>query len=243
MVTKINGIVLVIALLLIVSLMSANAVLAVPEGLDNITIIDSQTNTPTLGAPVTAQGGNITWLNISLKSQTGAWQGFVGNITNSGLVLDDTSGDRFYSWNLTNTSGEIYASRNSSIYWYNIQPQNICAVDELLTGSGSDKTSRTYTASANTVNFSVGAILINSSSACSALPNVNNTVQSTLGTNFFENIILTTSSTALNSTIYTGILQQAGTAGFDTGYYNFQLLVPVNSTSGLNTYYIYAEIS
>ena len=231
-----------IALLLIVTLVSANAVLAVPEGLDNTTIVDSQTRGIRQGAPITAQGGNITWLNVSLRSQTSAWQGFVGNITNSGLVLDDSSGDRFYSWNLTNVSGEIYASRNSSIYWTNIWPQNVCAVDEDLTGHKSDRTSKTFDASANTVNFTVGNIAINSSSACSALPNVNNTKQKQLGTNFFENIILTTSNTALNSTIYTGILQQEGTAGFDSGYYNFQLMVPVNVTSGFNTYYLYAEI-
>ncbi len=233
---------LALALLLIAMLLQASSALALPEGLDNITIVDSQTRTPRQGAPLTAQGGNITWLNISVSSKTIAWQGFVGNLTNSGLVLEDASGDRFYTWNLTNVSGEIYASRNSSIYWYNIWPQNVCAVDEELTGKGGDRVSKTFEASANTVNFSVGTVLINSSTACAALPNVNNTKQKQLGTNFFENIILTTSTGAINSTIYAGILEQDGTAGFDHGYYNFQLLVPVNKTSGFTTYYLYAEI-
>ncbi len=229
-----------IALLLFITIASSGAVLALPEGLDNITAIDSQTRTAKTGAPITAQGGNITWLNVSIRSQTTAWQGFVGNLSNSGLVLDDASGDRFYSWNLSNVSGEIYASRNASIYWYNIYPQNDCAVDEALTGRGSDRVSRTFTASANTVNFSVGTIDINSSTACSVLPFVNGSRQTT--TNFFENIILNTATGALNSTIYAGILQADGTAGFDHGYYNFQLLVPVNRTTGFTIYYLYAEI-
>ncbi|MEM2916440.1 MAG: hypothetical protein QXT19_03740, partial [Candidatus Woesearchaeota archaeon] len=194
---KITRSILGIALLLFIAMVSSATVLALPEGLDNITIWASETRTPKTGTPITAQGGNITWLNVSVRSQTIAWQGFVGNLSNSGLVLDDASGDRFYAWNLTNISGEIYASRNASIYWYNIWPNNICAVDEELTGKGSDRVSKTFTASANTRNFSVGTIEINSSTACSALPFVNGSRQKT--TNFFENIILTTSTGALNS--------------------------------------------
>ncbi len=213
---------------------------AIPEGLENITIWKSERRAPKNGTPIVAQGGNISWLNVSITRQTLAWQGFVGNLSNSGLVLDDASGDRFYSWNLSNVSGEIYASRNASIYWYNIYPQNDCAVDEALTGRGSDRVSRTFTASANTVNFSVGTIDINSSTACSVLPFVNGSRQTT--TNFFENIILNTATGANNATIYTGILELDGTSGFDTGEYNFQLLVPVNRTTGFTTYYMYAEI-
>ncbi len=231
----------VLASLFFVSVFALEA-LAIPEGLDNITWIDSQQRPHKDGAPITAQGGNVTWLNVSVSKKTEVWQGFVGNLTNSGLVLEDASGDRFYSWNLTNTSGEIYASRNSSIYWYNIWPNNICAVDEALTGKGGDSVSKTFEASANTVNFSVGTILINSSTACAFWPNVNNTKQKQLGTNLFENLILTTATDGTNETIYTGILEQDGTAGFDHGYYNFQLIVPVNHTTGFTTYYLYAEV-
>ena len=230
---------LILVSLFLFSVMAIQA-LAIPEGLDNITIIDSQEKAPkTGGAPITADAGNVTWLNVSIKKQTAAWQGFVGNLTNSGLVLDDTSGDRFYSWNLTNMSGEIYASRNASIYWYTISPENVCAVDEALTGKGGDRVSKTFDASANTVNFSVGVIAINSSSACSALPYISGAKQTT--TNTFENLILSTATGATNNTIYTGILE-AGTAGFDGQEYNFQLLVPVNKTTGLTTYYLYAEV-
>jgi hypothetical protein len=228
---------LILTSLFLFSVMAIQA-LAIPEGLDNITIIDSQEMISKGGAPIVADAGNVTWLNVSIKKKTSAWQGFVGNLTNSGLVLDDASGDRFYSWNLTNMSGEIYASRNASIYWYNIYPENVCAVDEALTGKGGDRTSKTYDPSANTVNFSVGTILINSSSACSTLPFINGAKPTT---NTFENLILSTATGATNNTIYTGILE-AGTAGFDGQEYNFQLLVPVNVTTGLTTYYLYAEV-
>ncbi|MEM2915975.1 MAG: hypothetical protein QXT19_01265, partial [Candidatus Woesearchaeota archaeon] len=86
----------------------------------------------------------------------------------------------------------------------------------------------------------VGKIEINSSTACSALPFVNGSRQKT--TNFFENLILRTATGATNETIYTGLLEVDGTSGFDGGEYNFQLLVPVNKTTGFTTYYLYAEI-
>jgi hypothetical protein len=175
-----------------------------------------------------------------VNTQTQVWQGFAGNITGN-LVLDDSSGDRFYSWNLSNVSGEIYASRNSTVDWNIINVQNDCTVDESLTGTKSDRVNRTYTASSNTVNFSVGTIAINSSTACATMPFVNGTRQT--ATNLFENTILTRGNVSNgNQSIYVGILQANGVAGFDQQEYNFQLLVPVNRTTGFTTYYMYAEL-
>lgn len=237
---------LVLLLLFALAVFSSAQVFALPEGVDNITIVSSERKAAPGGAPVSAQGGNITRLNITVRSQTIAWQGFAGNISGR-IVLDDASADRFYSWNLTNISGEIYASRNTSLNFNNVFPQNNCTIDEVLTGTRSDRVSRTYFASTNTVNFSVGTTVINSSTACSVRPFVNSTIQST--TNLFENVILspetnnaTNFSIGGNQSIYVGILQDAGTAGFDGQYYNFQVLVPVNRTSGFTTYYFYAEV-
>jgi len=227
-------------LLLLLLLASAGAVFAVPDGVANISVVSSERKTALNGTSITAQGGNITRLNITMNAPTRTWQGFAGNITGS-LALDDASGDRFYSWNLSNVSGEIYASRNGTIDWTLISVQNACTVDEVLTGTGSDRVNRTYTASANTVNFSVGAIEINSSTSCSARPFINSTRQST--TNLFENIIISRGNVPNgNQSIFVGILQGTGVAGFDAQEYNFQLLVPVNRTSGFTTYYMYAEL-
>lgn len=242
MITGINKRLVGIALLLAFALTSTYSAVAAPEGIMNYTQLASQTKQPLAGAPITAQGGNITTLSISMNSQTKTWQGFVGNLS-ANLTLEDTTGDKMYFWNVTNISGEIYASRNGTIDWNYISVQNDCAVDEDLTGKGSDRVSKTFDPSSNTVNFSVGTIAINSSTSCSALPNVNNTKQKQLGTNLFENVILTRGTTPNgNQSIYVGILQDSGVNGFDGQMYNFQLLLPVNRTSGFTTYYLYAEI-
>ncbi|MEM4266337.1 MAG: hypothetical protein QXX65_04655 [Candidatus Woesearchaeota archaeon] len=221
------------------ALVNATAVLATPEGVQNITIIDSQRRTPAGPSQIVAQGGNITTLSIAIQHQTRGWQGFVGNLT-ANLTLEDASGERMFAWNITNISGEIYASRNGTIDWNLISVQNDCSVDEELTGKGSDRVSKTFKPSANTVNFSVGTIQFNSSTTCAAWPFVNNSRQTT--TNLFENILLSRGTTPNgNQSIYVGILQD-GVSGYDGNTYNFQLLVPVNRTSGFTTYYIYAEI-
>ena len=223
---------------------AASIAFAAPEGVFNISIVSSERKPAPGGAPVTAQGGNITRLNITVRSQTIAWQGFAGNISGN-IILDDASSDRFYSWNLTNISGEIYFSRNTSLNFNNVFPQNNCTIDEALTGTRTDRVSRTYFNNTNSVNFSVGNIAINTSTACATRPFVNSTAQATL----FENIILSAEtnnpanfSIGGNQSIYVGILQDLGTAGFDSQYYNFQVLVPVNRTSGFTTYYVYAEV-
>jgi hypothetical protein len=98
------------------------------------------------------------------------------------------------------------------------------------------------------VNFSVGVIAINSSTACAVNPFVNSTAP---GSNLFENVILTAESgnttnqsdqQQANQSIYAGILQLSNVHGFDGQVYNFQLLVPVNRTATFNTYFIYAEL-
>lgn len=228
-----------LVVLLFIGLAGINVAFAMPGGVDNITILDSQRREPGPGTQISAQGGNITTLSISTRSQTKNWQGFVGNITGS-IILEDASNSSLYAWNLTNISGEIYASRNGTIDWSYISVQNDCEVDEELTGKGSDRVSKTFSPSANTVNFSVGTIQINSSTSCAVLPFVNNSKQKT--TNLFENILLTRGTTPNgNQSIYVGILEN-GVHGYDGQVYNFQILVPVNKTSGFTTYYIYAEI-
>jgi hypothetical protein len=237
--------------LLLIAAGFVTGVLAVPEGVSTATLLSSERRGAQGVGNVTAQGGNITRLALTSNIQTAAWQGFAGNISGS-IVLDDASGDRFYSWSLSNISGEIYASRNSSINFNSIYPHNNCTIDESLTGSSSsDRVNRTFTQSGNTVNFSVGLIQINSSSACAVFPFVNSTAPSS---NMFENLILSAEHNNAtpqqgnfvvggNQSIYTGILQLNNVHGFDGQMYNFQLLVPVNRTSGFNQYFFYAELN
>jgi len=218
---------------------SAQVLALYPDGIDNYTIIASEKRGPKAGLPITAEAGNVTWLAITHLQKTRRWQGFVGNITGE-IVLDDASNDTFYAWNLSNISGHIYASRNCSINWNLISTQNDCTVDEVLTGPGSDSVRRTYQPSSNTNTYQIMGLTVSPNTVCTAYPYVNDSKQTT--TTLFENIILTTGSTPNgNNSIYVGWLENQ-VSGFEEGEYNFQLLVPVNRTSGFSTYCLYAEL-
>jgi hypothetical protein len=234
-------------MLLFASLFLAGAAAQVlatyPEGIENYTIISAQSRTPkAAGVPIVAEAGNVTWLAITSLQKTKSWQGFVGNMT-GGLVLDDVTNDTMYSWNLSNLSGQLYASQNCSIDWTAISIQNVCSVDNALTGPGSDSVSRTYTMDGNAISYQVYDLVVNTSSVCTAYPYVNDSKQTS--TTLFENTILTTGTTP-NATsgeysIYVANFEMQ-VNGFDQGLYDFQMLVPVNKTSKFTTYCLYAEL-
>ena len=219
---------------------AAQVLATYPDGIDNVTILASERKGPKPGLAIVAQAGNVTWLDIGHQQNTKKWQGFVGNISGE-LVLDDASNDTFYRWNLSTISGEVYASRNCSIDWNLVSTQDDCDVDQSLTGTGSDQVSRTFMPDQNAFAYQVNSLIVNTSTICTAYPNVNDTKQT--ATTLFENTILTTGTVPNgNNTIYVGNLEDVGVAGFDEQEYNFQLLVPVNKTSGFTTYCLYAEL-
>jgi hypothetical protein len=76
---------------------------------------------------VGAFAGNITEINIDGSSTSQSWQGYYGNVT-GGMTLSDSEGSIFYNWTNAGSSGEVYASRNSSIIWTNIQCFNYTAM-------------------------------------------------------------------------------------------------------------------
>lgn len=220
----------------------AAQVLAInPEGVTNYTILKTETRAKNPPLAITAVGGNITWLRINQLQQTRRWQGFVGNISGQ-LVLDDASNNTMYAWNVSNISGEIYASTNCSIDWNYVTPQNDCAVDNVLTGTGADSVSNTYAPSSNANTYQILNLAINASSTCTAYPYLNDTPQT--ASTLFENIILAAgaNATTTNGTIYAADIQQYEATGFDYQEYDYQMLVPVNASTGTTTYCLYAEI-
>jgi hypothetical protein len=219
----------------------AGQVLAVyPDGVVNYTILKTETRNKTTPVNITAYGGNITWLRIDATQQTKRWQGFVGNMSGS-LVLDDAANNTMYSWNLSNVTGEIYASTNCSLDWNLVSPQNDCSIDNYITGTGSDSASKTYTPSSNSNTYQILSMVINASSTCAAYPYVNSSAQST----FFENIILAAGANAstTNQTIYAATIDGATEPnGFNGEQFDYQMLVPANGTTG-TVYCLYAEIN
>ncbi len=229
-------------LLLLVFFSFVVAVRAIPEGAATL-VSPGQTRTSPAASTVTADNGNVTQVNISASSQTQAWQGFFGEI-NGSIVLEDTSGDLFFSWNISNISGEIYASRDSAIVFASITPHNNCSIDNFLTGfSLADSVNATFINNSNRA-IQVGTVAINVSTACAVYTYISSAPQST---SFNEMILtddpnnLTNASVGGNTSVYTTVIN-SNTVGFDGVTHDYQLLVPVNRTSGFNTYSFYAEL-
>ena len=182
----------------------------------------------------TAAGGNITPVNLTSKTITEAWHGFYGQIVGN-ITLEDSAGFRMYAWAFNQTGGEMFASRSNAVSWAVIAAHNDCTIDQDLTGTGSDRTNMTFTPSANTA-FTVGGVPIGANSACTTYTYVNNASQAA----DFEEVILFDNST--NTSVYTCLLE-LDTTGFDGGAYDFQIIVPDNRTTAVETYYFYAELS
>jgi hypothetical protein len=218
------------------------AVYAIPEGA-TVAVGTPQTKNATSPGSVTADGGNITEVNVSSDTQTQAWQGFWGEV-NGQLVLQDAAAFNFFTWNLSNISGEVYASRDNAINFAAVFPNNNCSIDNVLTGFGqTDSVNNTFINNTNRF-IQVGLVAINASTACAVYTYVNSTAQST----FFQTIILTddtnndtNSSVGGNTSIYAAPIDN-NQAGYNTDLHDYQLLVPVNRSAGVNTYFFYAEL-
>jgi len=205
---------------------------AAPTG---ATLVTGQPQTKGTVAPASnvAQGGNITEMNVSADAQTNVWQGYYGEVSGS-IVLDDASGDRLYRFgNVTNTTGEVYASRSSSVNFLTVVGNNNCTVDEDLTGTGTDRVNNTFRQS-NSTPFMVGAVNIGINTACTANTNIVNATQTT----FFEENILNDTTNSVS--IYVARLEN-NRAGFDNRTHDYQMIVPENQSSATTTYFFYLE--
>lgn len=192
----------------------------------------TQVGTPqtiSAGTPgnATAQGGNITLVNLTGRGRVNAWQGFYGQVAGN-FSLEDTTGDVLYSWDITNHTGEVYASRFSTIDFTTVAGVTTCTVDEDLTGNGRERTNRTFFNA--TVNFTIGTVSI--TAACRAYTYVNNATS----TNWEEIIINATGVTS----IYVVKINET-TAVFDGSLQDYQMIVPDNRTSATTVYYFYTE--
>jgi len=191
--------------------------------------------TPETGAgagagSVAAQGGNITEVDLTASTITDSWQGFFGEVSGN-ITLEDASGDVFYAWDLATTSGEVLASRNSTIDFTTVAGVEVCTVDETLTGTGNDRTNLTFTNATIAPPIVVAGVSIDE--ACQVFTYVNNQSQSA----DFEEIIL--SATGVTS-IYTTRIE-ADTTGYDGATHDYQLLVAETENASISTYFFFVE--
>lgn len=234
----------ILIILAAVSILSAVIVAADPFGTDQV-IAGTSTRATDPGAPsttVNAQAGNVTELLINGTAITTSWQGYYGNVTGS-IILADSSGNNFYDWNVSEPSGEVYASRANSITWANVNcsdSDNITAEETYLgqVASDVDSVSNTYSVTSHP-DFYLGTVNI---SGCSSTKAYDSTGGQ--GTGFWQ-AILTESGD--DSIIYTTILDSTVQTGFNGRDWQFELLVGENGKSGANAttltpYYFFMEL-
>jgi len=219
-----------ILLIMAMLLVSAIAAYAIPDGA-TVAVGASETKAAMSAGNTTAQGGNITEVNLTGETQTNAWQGFFGEVSGE-VVLEDASGFRFYNWSILTITGEVYTSRDSSIDWTTVDGVTDCTTDETLTGTGTDRVNNTFTRNTTLSGWSVGAVSI--TDACQTYTNVISAPQTTS----FEEIIL--NATGVTSIYATKI--DADTTGYDNTTHDYQVIVPDNSTTATTTYFFFTEL-
>lgn len=218
---------ILLGVILVISL-SAIAFATEPDGA-TVSVGTPQHKNDTLPGNVTADGGNITQVNLTGEVSTTAWQGFYGQVTGS-ITLEDNTGDVLYSWNVTNASGEVLASRNSTINFATVAGVQNCTVDETLTGTGTDRVNNTFTN--GTVDFEIAGVSI--TAACNTFTYVANATQ----TNRYQEIIL--NATGVTSIYVTKI--NDSTTSFDGTLQDYQMIVPDFSNTTTSTYFFFVEI-
>lgn len=214
--------------------------LAVPVG---IGIISNTTNFGPVNEPAnsSAEGGTITTLFINISKQATNWKGYVGNVTGQ-LSLRDSLNYSIYDWKISSITGEIYASRLSSIAWEKINCTNLSMIEEEDSALGIphnsiDSINRTFNRSIHT-SFYVSTIFIENSTCPAIATNINSTIQEYSESSFFQEILLDDGS----GLVFVNIIEQ-GIEGYNKQAYDFQMIVPdSHSTSTATTYYFWAEI-
>jgi hypothetical protein len=230
--------------LLLALLLAGGALLvaAEPNGAaiqNNVTV----TNTPQAAASITTAGGTFTTLLLNATTQTLRWKAYVGNVTGT-ITLDDALNLTIYDWTPITISGEVYASRNSSIDWSSISCANNSTVisEETqlnLTTTKADSINQTFNRTIHR-GFYVGTTLVANSTCRAIATYVNNARQTVTEAATFQEILLRDSS---NRLVYTTLIENDA-QGYNNGPFDFQLIVAERDTNPApSTYYFWAEIS
>ena len=190
------------------------------------------------GGSINAQGGNITNVDITVQSQTNAWQGYYGQVSGN-LSLADASGDVMYAWTGPTIQGEVFASMSNAVTWASIAAVNNitttinCTHGQNITGTGDDRVNKTFTISSGPrANTNIGTQTITTNTACAANTYVSGAAPAQ---DQWEEYILTDGS----NTVWATEINDSGTA-FTGGAEDFQLIVPANQS--VLVYYLYVEL-
>lgn len=232
-VVKAMAFVLVIAFLLLSLVYKAHKIQALPIG-PTLTYQGNETinSTP---ASRTDKPGYIHFLNFSALQQNNRWKAYVGNVTGQ-LTLDDSSGNTIYDWTLTSITGEVYASRASSITWSNINCSNHTSIslEETALGMSSsddDSINKTFNETNHYTMVTAGRTM-HSGNCRAQFTYVNDAPQTTN----FEELLLSDGA----NFVYATFINESST-GFDGNIEDFQMIVADMETNP-QTYYFWVEL-
>lgn len=212
------------------------------------------TNITTVGASPSPdsrsdEGGSITTLLVSATQQNFAWKAYIGNISGT-LTLDDSNGNTIYDWTIAqgSISGEIYATRFSSILWTNVTcaNQTIITTEETEMNMGAadvDNINHTFSFTKHP-SYTIAGTVVTNSTCQSLYTYMNQTAQNDNESSFFSEIIIQNTQDRL---IYVGNLESDvssyGSNISTNVTYDFQIIVADNDAGGnQTTYYFYAEL-
>lgn len=195
-------------------------------------------NTLTGSTSASAQGGNVTYLNITAKNATSRyWQGFVGEMIVDSSASSTTSAlakaGELTALNLTFscTPLHIYATTDATLDIVGIAAGNTTVLDAYLGIPAS------YVESGNNTFQNTTSSFIISGSAISNVPSTYTNVYDSPGNTTFDLGFLTASET-----FYFATHQVSDLRGYDNETHDYQLLVPVNHTNlTVQRYYFYPE--
>jgi len=192
-------------------------------------------------AAITTAGGTFTTLRLNTTTQNLRWKAYAGNISGK-LTLDDGANYTIYDWSLALIAGEVYASRNSSINWANINCSNRTSVyaeeNAMNISEGNpDTINRTFINKIHKQFVSGSRLIVNST--CPAIATyVNDTAQAPAENATFQEVLLNDGASMVYAT-----LLETGLDGFNKQKYNFQLILPEKGIpSAPTTYYFFAEL-
>lgn len=229
------------SIIMLTLLITTSLVFAAPEG---VNIVSNTTEVPA-GNPATAittAGGSFTTLVLNGTFQNPRWKAYVGNISGA-LTLDDSTASTIYDWDLTVITGEVYASRSNSVSWSNMA----CADNATLNAEETainfdmakvDSINNTFNNSVHK-SFMVAGQTI-TASTCRAIATYVNDAEQVVDENADFQQILMEDSVQI---IYAGLLEQDAVGYDGISTYDFQMILPDDETSGVDTtYYFYAEL-
>jgi len=228
---------------LCVLIVASSIVAAAPTGPTTTTNLGSSRYSTAGAANVSAVAGNVTEINFIANTITSTWQGYYGNITGK-IRLGNSNNQSLYDWNLTSPSGQVYATRISTVpTWASIRCANQAEVysEETVLGvnqtTDQDSVNRTFLNTTSFTSFYVGSVNINTTQNCRAVQLYNSSGASS--SNFGE-VLLSDAS----NMIYAGLISNPA-LGFDNRSHQFEMIVGENGQNGDSTvtpYYFYLEL-